>query len=190
LENNLSSKHLPEAAEAAEIGKLVLQALTQTRSLARGLFPVELESHGLVPAIKELAETLENTFGLNCRFIGDETITIPDQTISSHLFRLTQEAVNNSIKHGKARHITVDLQKSGDRVLLAIRDDGVGLPAEGLKTKGLGLRIMSYRAQKIGGTFDFQPGESGGAVVTVSFVNHTQHSKPKNGTEAACLLQK
>src|SRR5947209_6225597 len=59
LENRLGAQSLPEAEEASEIGKLVLQALSQTRNLARGLFPVELESTGLCTALRELATTVE-----------------------------------------------------------------------------------------------------------------------------------
>jgi two-component system, LuxR family, sensor kinase FixL len=171
LEGKLSAKGLPEAAEAAEIGKLVIQALTQTRSLARGLFPVELESKGLAHALRELAANIETTFGINCQFEGDEQITIQSQAISSHLFRLAQEAVNNSVKHGKAKNVWISLQQSEDRTMLSVRDDGIGLPKEKPQSNGLGLRIMSYRAQKIGGVFEIQGGENSGTLVTCRFRN-------------------
>jgi nitrate/nitrite-specific signal transduction histidine kinase len=48
-------------------------------------------------------------------------------------------------------------------------DDGIGIPKEGIKRNGLGLRIMTYRAQKVGGTLDIAPGEAGGTVVSCTF---------------------
>ncbi len=111
---------------------------------------------------------------------GDDKIVIHNQTTASHLFRLTQEAVNNSMKHGKARHVVIGLRNSGDHTILRISDDGLGFPSVTLKSKGLGLKIMSYRAQKIGGSLDIQPGEKGGAVVTCSFTN----SRPQNKSES------
>ena len=169
LEKKLSLQGLPEAAEAAEIGQLVIQALSQTRNLARGIFPVELESTGLVPAFRELASTVEKLFNISCLVECAEPETISSRSVANHLFRLAQEAVNNSVKHGQARRVIIGLQDRDGRTELSIRDDGVGLPRDGIKMKGLGLRIMSYRAQKIGGALGIESPESGGTVVTCRF---------------------
>ncbi|MDB6031062.1 MAG: multi-sensor signal transduction histidine kinase [Verrucomicrobiales bacterium] len=167
LEQKLNALGLPEAAEAAEIGRLVLEALTQTRTLARGLFPVELESKGLVAALKELAATVETISEIQCACICDNAIVISDRQTEMHLFRLAQEAINNAVKHGKAKQIIVSLTKTADEhVMLSIGDDGVGLPPEGANRQGLGLRIMSYRTHRMGGTLEILPGEGGGTLVT------------------------
>jgi PAS domain S-box-containing protein len=67
--------------EAAEIGKLVLQALTQTRNLARGLFPVELETNGLIAALRDLAATVESTCKVHCTFRTDDSVVIQDNVV-------------------------------------------------------------------------------------------------------------
>ena len=172
LENKLAARSLPEAEEAAEIGRLVLQALSQTRSLARGLFPVELESNGLAPAFRDLAATVEKLFNLCCVVECDEDLVIADRAVANHLFRMVQEAINNSVKHGKAKRVVVGLKKVDDKIVLTIRDNGLGFSSESMKTKGLGLRIMSYRAQKIGGTLDIQPAQGGGTIVACTLQNH------------------
>src|SRR3954469_2140337 len=123
LENRLSAQALPEAEEAAEIGKLVLQALSQTRNLARGLFPVELESSGLAEGLRQLAATVESMFPVACKVTCDEQLEITDRGVQTHLFRLAQEAVNNSVKHGKAKHVEITLQKEGDKCVLSVSDD-------------------------------------------------------------------
>ena len=171
LENKLSAKSLPEAADAAEVGRLVIQALSQTRNLARGLFPVELESNGLIPAFRELATTVENLFSISCVLECDENLKVANLAVATHLFRLAQEAINNSVKHGKAKRVVVRLHKADGKVVLAISDDGQGFPRKEIKLNGLGLRIMNYRSQKIGATLDIQPGERGGTVVTCSLPN-------------------
>jgi signal transduction histidine kinase len=169
LESKLAGRGLPEAAEVGEIGKLVLQALTQTRNLARGLFPVEVETHGLVQALKELTITAEKMFKISCRFEGEETLVIRNRTVSHHLFRVAQEAINNSVKHGKASQVVLSLSIAGENLQLAVRDNGLGFSADKTQSQGLGLRIMAYRAQKIGGTLHVVPGEGGGTLVTCSF---------------------
>ena len=172
LERKLAARSLPEAEEAAEIGRLVLQALSQTRSLARGLFPVELESSGLVPAFRELANTVSKLFTISCELECDEDIAVPDRSVATHLFRLAQEAINNSVKHGKCKRVTIGLKAVENSLVLSVRDNGAGFAQQTAPSKGLGLRIMSYRAQKIGASFDIRPAEEGGTVVTCTLHNH------------------
>lgn len=169
LEKTLAAKKLPEAAEAAEISKLVIEALAQTRNLARGLFPVEVESTRLCQSLKELSHTAEQLFNLSCTVECDSDLIINNKNASTHLFRLAQEAINNAVKHGRAQRVTIVLGSSGDKAVLRIIDDGVGFPTEGVKRSGLGIRIMTYRAQKVGGTLEIHPGPHGGTVVTCTF---------------------
>jgi PAS domain S-box-containing protein len=168
LERRLAAKSLEEAKEAAEIGRLVMQALTQTRNLARGLVPAELERNGLIPAIAELASRIERTCKVRCTFEGSESVVIDDLPVKAQVFRIAQEAINNSVKHGKARLIEVTLKLAGDRIELTVTDDGVGIPPDA-KMDGLGMRIMHYRARKIGGSLDVTTPPKGGTRVTCSF---------------------
>ena len=176
LENKLTTLGIPEAKEAGEISKLVMQALAQTRNLARGIFPVELEESGLVQALKELAATVEKLFTITCTVECDDKLVIRNRTVENHLFRLAQEAINNSVKHGKAKNVTVSLKRSEslpEGAALAIADDGVGFDTQACKATGLGLRLMGYRAQKIGATLEVQAAQPNGAIVTCSFSNVT-----------------
>lgn len=168
LESKLKGKSPAEAKEAAEIGKLVIQALAQTRNLARGLFPVELENNGLVSALQELAASVEKMFGIRCQFQCEGTIVVQDNVLATHLFRISQEAINNSFRHGHAKNVEVTLGTSGDKVKLQIKDDGIGYKQQS-KCDGLGLKIMQYRARRIGGSFDITSEPKGGTVVTCTF---------------------
>lgn len=169
LEKKLAANGLPEAADAAEISKLVIEALAQTRNLARGLFPVEVESTRLCQSFRELAQTAEQLFHISCTVECDSNLLVSNPNASTHLFRLAQEAINNAVKHGKAHRVSILLGTAGDRAVLRIIDDGVGFPAEGARRNGLGLRIMTYRAQKVGGVLEIHPGQHGGTVVSCTF---------------------
>jgi two-component system, LuxR family, sensor kinase FixL len=170
LERKLVAKAPEEALEAAEIGRLVLQALAQTRNLARGLFPAELERNGLVAALKELTGNVQSTCKVQCTLRAEEHISVQDHVLATHVFRIAQEAVNNSLKHGKARTIEVSLVANGDRLELSVSDDGVGFSPE-VKKDGLGMRIMHYRARRIGGSLEVATTEKGGTRVTCFFRN-------------------
>ena len=168
LERKLAAKSLDEAKEAAEIGQLVIKALAQTRNLARGLFPAELERNGLTAALRELTESVSRTCGVRCALCADENISVPDNVLATHLFRIAQEAINNSIKHSKAKNLEVTLETTGDKHELTVTDDGVGFAPDGQR-EGLGLRIMHYRARRIGGELQVTAGDQCGTRVTVSF---------------------
>jgi PAS domain S-box-containing protein len=170
LERKLATKSLDEAKEAAEIGRHVMQALSQTRNLARGLFPLELERKDLIAALRELAANVESACNVRCSLSADENVSVRDNVLATHIFRIAQEAINNSVKHGKAKSIQVTLTPNGDRIELSVSDDGSGFSPEA-KMDGLGLRIMNYRARRIGGTLEVATTEQGGTRITCLFRN-------------------
>jgi signal transduction histidine kinase len=85
--------------------------------------------------------------------------------LSLNLYRITQEAINNAIRHGQAQHLYISLVLDGDILRLSIRDDGVGLSSleDGHQsTSGMGIKIMQYRAKQLGAKFEIlQPNENG-----------------------------
>jgi hypothetical protein len=171
LGKKLQSQSPDGARRAGEIAQNVRQAISHTRSLARGLSPVTLESEGLASALHELAASTERLFGIECRFDRDPPAAVADHAVATHLFRLAQEAVFNAIKHGKAKNIIVRLTADPGRVYLAITDNGRGFPARIPKTKGMGLRIMRFRAGMIGGTLTIERNPTGGISVICSAPN-------------------
>ncbi len=172
LEQKLAAKLPDEATNAAEIKKLVNQAMDQMRSLARGLHPVELDAGSLTSALQELAATTENLFGIRCIFEYDELISIEDTEVATHLYRITQEAITNAIKHGKAKIIRIELFHEKDKSILTIKNDGLDFPEEfEARGSGMGLQIMDHRADIIGASFDIHKAAEGGTIVTCSISN-------------------
>lgn len=166
LERKLAAKSKADAARVADIAKHVREAISQTRLLARGLFPVTLESEGLESALQELAVNTEKMFGIHCRLVSESPAKILDVAVSTHLYRIAQEAVSNAFKHGKAKKIAIELDFSQERVSLTVKDNGAGFSPQMAKIKGMGLRIMQYRAGMLGGTLKFESNEEGGTRVT------------------------
>lgn len=170
LEEKLSLKGSEEKADAGRLSRLVVQALTQTRDLARGLFPVELETKGLIAALNDLAASTQNLYGISCCLQCESAVTIPDRTAQEHLYRLAQEAINNAVRHGKAREVTVSLTSpESGRLLLVVRDNGAGFTRTPAGASGMGLRTMEYRARAIGGELVVQSPPRGGTVVSCLF---------------------
>lgn len=168
LEQKLAPKSKADAARVAEIARHVREAISQTRLLARGLFPVTLESEGLESALEELAVNTEKIFGINCRLVFHGDVKITDVAGATHLYRIAQEAVSNAFKHGKAKNVTIELDSGPERISLSVKDNGIGFSPKTGKNKGMGLRIMQYRAAMLGGTLAIESDENGGTRVLCS----------------------
>ncbi len=172
LEQKLANKMSDEATDAAEIAKLVKQAMDQTRDLAKGLHPVDLDAGSLMPALQEFAATTQNLFGICCTFKCDKPIRIDDAAVAVHLYRITQEAVTNAIKHGGAKNIQIVLTYGRDKSVLTVKNDGLDFPKEFEKRgTGMGLQIMDHRVDIIGGSLDIHKASEGGTIVTCTFPN-------------------
>ena len=169
LEERLSDKSLPEAGEAAKIVQMVNQAIENTRQLARGLHPVAAEPLGLMSALRKWASEVEELFHIRCSFQCAKPLPIGDPNLATHLYRIAQEAVHNAIRHGKAKNIVVGLSGRQGAGTLVIRDDGEGFPKKQVGQPGVGLSIMNYRADMVGGSVKVQPNEDGGITVTCVF---------------------
>jgi two-component system CheB/CheR fusion protein len=156
----------PETAEtAAEIVRQTQQALDQVRLLAKSLFPIEVDAESLLAALRDLASATASLHKIDVRVEGDPPKTLRDGKIATELYRITQEAVTNSVKHARAKTIRIRLENARGLMQLQIVDDGVGIP-QPEPGNGSGLRIMRYRAMSIGATLTVERGSTRGTVVT------------------------
>jgi len=165
----LQAKSLPEADEAADIVALANQAISQTRSLARGLYPVLLEVEGLESALSELTTGIGNLFGIRCYFKSDLRVNISANGKAVHLYRIAQEAINNAINHGKAKQIWVELATVNEKSVMKIKNDGHDFPENPQRKQGMGLAIMNYRARMINASLAIHRDVNGGTAVTCTF---------------------
>jgi len=170
LADRLQEKGAGEAAEAERIGGLINSALTQTRGVARGLFPVRLEENGLVSALEELAANAASLFQLTCTFTCDRPPEKIDNAVALHLYYIAQEAVANAAKHADAKHVQLSLEPQNERYALTVRDDGRGFVLGSARPAGMGLRIMHYRARVIGATLDVQSQPGQGTTIRCTFL--------------------
>jgi signal transduction histidine kinase len=158
-------KLLPAGEQREEIIRLLSGAIDQTRGLARGLHSATLEAEGLAAALRELAGQTERLYAVKCNVrapSGDE----PPADVRAQLYRIAREAVVNAAKHAKATAIEVELGRRDHTLVLAVRDDGIGIA--GGATTGLGLHMMRSRAKILGATLDVAAGASGGTIVSCS----------------------
>ena len=173
MADQLQEKGLTESSEVERIGGLVNETITQTRRVARGLFPVQLEENGLVSAIEEFAANAESLFKIQCQFSCDKSFLAVDNSVSLHLYYIIQEAVLNAVKHGKSTTILISITRDIDHFVLTIRDNGTGFQSPRSST-GMGVRIMRYRSSVIGATLDLKSAPGQGTQITCAFYPSTE----------------
>ena len=128
--------------------------------------PVEATPDGLMAALQELATQAETQYDIRCQFRCERPVYLDDPAAAKHVFRIVQEAVNNAVRHGKPAHITIALAQIGQRLEVAVSDDGKGLKEIADAHPGIGLESMWQRAHLLGGDLSVQPRDGGGTVVT------------------------
>jgi len=169
LEQKLQRQAPAVASDAREIAQLVNEAVSQTRQLSRGLHPVALDEHGLMAALEALATTTEKVFGVACTFRCDCPVLVRDCFVATHLYRIAQEAVTNAVRHGDTSEIVLELVAAHDQATLTVANDGRDFPEKLPDGEGMGLKVMRYRAEMIGGTLDVRRRPGGGTRVTCIF---------------------
>ncbi len=147
--------------QAGQIGRFLREAIAHTRSLARGLSPVNLGAAGLADALAELAHRTADLGHVKCRFRCPDPVLLEDGVAARHLFRIAQEAVNNALKHAQAGEIVISLSGDENNVRLTVSDDGKGFPKSAKPGPGMGLEMMKHRASVIGAEIrvESKPGE-------------------------------
>jgi PAS domain S-box-containing protein len=167
LARHLKEKDVVESSEASDISSLINESLVQTRTVARGLFPVRLEEEGLTDAVEELTVNLAKLYKIKCDFSSSGALPTIHNGVAMHLHFIAQEAIINAAKHSHASVITVHLLKENDDLMLSVNDNGVGFMAGNQDRDGMGIGIMRYRAKVIGALLEL-------------------HSHPGQGTQITC----
>lgn len=150
----------------------ICEAMGDVRQICNEMHPVLLDRLGLVASLasicRRIDEHTENVcVRLDCRLQDSD---VPDE-LRADIFRVAQETLTNTLKHGSARTISVRLHRAGGGLLLSIEDDGVGFDAHGAAADpafdgGLGLAGMRRRVEAAGGTFAIHSSEMRGTVVS------------------------
>jgi signal transduction histidine kinase len=93
-----------------------------------------------------------------------EPLTLDDGA-ATHLYRIAQEAFTNAIRHGRVTQVTIDLATAEGTLTLSVQDNGRGFDERNASNNGLGLKLMRYRAQMLGGDVTIANNKAGGVVV-------------------------
>lgn len=160
-----AEKHLALLNETAQ------DALKEMRLLVYELRPLVLETGGLIAAIQQRLNAVERRAGITAHLIANQSVELPLR-LEEGLYRIIQEALNNSLKHASATSVIVQLQIIKAGVEAKIIDDGIGFEPELAGQKGgMGLANMRERAEQISGQLKIISSPSKGAEITIAIEN-------------------
>lgn len=143
------------------------QALKEMRLMVYELRPSELENRGLIGALRQRLNSVEKRAGIEVSIDAPTTLVLPD-ILEQELYSLAREALNNALRHGKARSVKLTLHRRGGVIQLEVGDDGVGFDPKTLQTTGgLGIPGMEERARALGGQLLVESAPGEGTLVQV-----------------------
>ncbi len=158
------------AAHLRDLRDTSQEALREMRLLIFELRPMDLQKMGLAGAIQARLQAVETRGGMQAELVQDgvEFAPLLTNAVQEELYHIAQEALNNTLKHSRARHVVVSLHYGKHTTRLQVRDDGVGFALqEAVEAGGLGLRGMRERVQHINGCLTITSAPDEGATITV-----------------------
>jgi len=154
---------------------LVRQATVETREIINGVVPAALEAQGLVAVVRQELMRFGEETGCKVEFYSSAWPTLHGQAELA-IYRIINEAVNNVRKHAQSPRLEIEMNQKGKRLLVRIRDWGVGFPPDKLEPSpsgsSLGLLSMRRRTELLGGTFSISTALGKGTEVIVDIPWH------------------
>ncbi len=176
LQGSLEAERIEQpvaAANAAKITNLLREAINEARNLAMEMYPVNIEEYGIAQALDKLATDMAGQFRIRCEFKCAKPVNLEDNRAAAHVYRITQEAIGNAVKHGKAESVVITLASNRGQITLKIEDNGDGRIEE-MKPTGMGLKTMNYRARSLRGSLELRQRPRRGIAVICSFPNRQE----------------
>ena len=154
-------------AAATRVATVAESLYEMVRGMLRRLRPANLDELGLVAALQELCESWEERSGVPCVFHSDGALDGLGDAANITLYRVTQEALSNVMRHARAAKVRIGLAALADgRVQLTVQDDGIGMEVAA-SHRGLGLLGAAERVAALGGQFDIDGRPGAGTRLTI-----------------------
>ena len=168
----LEHKDLSDDIEYQKIMRMIDNACTEVRDIARNLKPISLEKLGLTAALKDLVNryTLKGIMDISLH--THEVDGILSDEAKLHVYRIIQELLNNALKHAQATEIDVQVNKMDGYLFIVVEDNGKGFDQQVAK-QGLGLGNLQSRVNVLRGEMEIDSSEDLGTSVTVHIPIHT-----------------
>jgi PAS domain S-box-containing protein len=164
----MNAGDLDRASEyITRLGETSLEALKEIRLLVYKLRPASLDKEGLMSAIQQRLGAVERRAGIKAHLIASDSLRL-SPNIEEELYRVIQEALNNSLKHSKATSVSVRINQSEEFIEVEVRDNGIGFDQNMIgSSEGMGFKSMQERVKCIGGNIKITSTPGQGTIIYV-----------------------
>ncbi|MDP2639252.1 MAG: PAS domain S-box protein [Betaproteobacteria bacterium] len=146
---------------------LVKSMVANVRDVMAELRPPVLDDYGLLAALRQLTTEFAQRTGIAAELSGVELQPRLPSLVETAMYRISQEALNNIVKHAQAKNVEISLHAAPDRIVLEIADDGVGFDANATPPDHWGLITMRERAEAVGIAFRLESAPGAGTWVVL-----------------------
>jgi PAS domain S-box-containing protein len=157
---------------AADLSEGINLAVRRAYGITQSMFPIDLETRCFSEVLQDLAEKTALHRKTRLLISVQDDLSLPNQSRAHQLYRIAQEAMNNALQHSNATEIELIWREENGRKLLSVRDNGIGIGIKDLKDPGgLGLKVMSSRAQSINADLTVRNRKKCGTEILVRLKN-------------------
>lgn len=160
LKHELKGNSWGDMGLVNEISEQVGDAIERARGISKGMCPVLLEHEGFLMAFEEMKMDIERVYGVSCELRCDGEINLGEHDKAVNIFYIARESVSNAIRHGNANKISISLKDVDSIMTMTIVNDYGKNRKTGKDNSGIGIEIMRYRAEAIGGKLSISEEES------------------------------
>lgn len=165
---DITPEELQEISQ--NINTMVTSAIDNSRKISHDLLPTVLDKFGLDAGIKELCFELNSSKQVKVEYTCSATFDNLDKQQQLHIFRIMQELMNNSVRHGKAGTITVAFTTGKEGIACIYRDNGKGFDVQKIKlAKGIGMKSIESRIIFLNGSMSVSSAPDKGLEVILNF---------------------
>jgi signal transduction histidine kinase len=164
------AEHVADAPRRIdEIQKVLELAVAQVRDLSYELNPSVVQRTGLQFALDRLVGRCRKQFPGNVRLLFDSSLRAPVEQATA-MYKIAELALDNALQHAESSQIEIHVKPSRQAIVLEVRDNGVGFSAErAAGSRGLGLHLMRYHAERAGLQFTIAPAQEKGTIVRATY---------------------
>lgn len=161
----MEMQNVPDTLKTAE--QTVGKAIVDLRSLSKSLNKEWLHQFNLIENLEAEKDRINTARNIEVKLISQYEKLPLEPEAQVMLFRVVQEALQNSIKHAFPKHIIIQIKNTDEHFELSIEDDGRGFDIELAKKESLGLRNMEHRTQLLGATIEWKLAETKGTIIII-----------------------
>lgn len=178
LEDSVTAEDKPNVERSL---KIIDDACVEVRSISHNMMPSALIRLGLIPAINELVNNVNSAKGIKIDFTSNVETSL-NKSLDITIYRVVQEILNNMIRHAKADHINISIERIDDNLKISMQDNGIGFNPDELKeNKGIGWKNIFSRVSMLDGDIKLESELQKGTLVFINLKLSRWDANAKNG---------